>query len=112
MIGEALLAHLTSIGELSAGDADAVRLVKGEVRTIHRCKDILRPGDASLFVVIVLKGLLCSYATSAKGTRQIHNFYIPTDAPSLVCFPPIADIRRSAISVRLSAAIGGLIPTL
>ena len=83
MIGEALLTHLSCMGTLCREDAAAVRLLKGEVRTIRRHGDIYSSGDIPRFAVIVLKGYLCRYATSAKGTRQIHGFYMPTEAPSL-----------------------------
>lgn len=45
MIGEALLAHLSSVGTLGREDSEAVRRITGEVRTIRRYKDILSPGE-------------------------------------------------------------------
>jgi CRP-like cAMP-binding protein len=83
VIGDALLTHLLCTGSLSAEDAGAIRLVKGEVRTIRRHKDVLSTGDVPRFAIVVLKGCLCRYTTSARGTRQIHGFCTATNAPSL-----------------------------
>ena len=83
MIGEALVRHLSSIGELSADDAVALSRIKGEVRALPKGKDILSSGDVPKFSVVVLKGYLCRHSWKNDGTRQIHSFYIPTDGPSL-----------------------------
>jgi CRP-like cAMP-binding protein len=83
LIGEALCRHLSSIGELSKADADALARIRGEVRTLQKGKDILSVGDVPHFSVIVLKGFLCRHSWKADGARQIHSFYIPNDAPSL-----------------------------
>lgn len=83
MIGEALLTRLSCAGKLCPDDADAIRRIRGEVRTIRRHKIILSPGDTPRSVVIVLKGFLYRYAVSTKGARQIHSFCMPTDSPGL-----------------------------
>ena len=83
MIGEALSKHLSCIGELSKEDVTALLRIKGEVRTLAKGKDILSAGDVPHFSVVVLKGFLCRHSWKRDGTRQIHSFYIPTDAPSL-----------------------------
>jgi CRP-like cAMP-binding protein len=83
MIGEALRKHLSTIGELSEDDSDAVAHIKGEVRTLQKGKDILSAGDVPHFSVVVLKGFLCRHSWKRDGTRQIHSFYMPTDAPCL-----------------------------
>ena len=83
MIGEALLAHLSSVGTLGREDSEAVRRITGEVRTIRRYKDILSPGEVPRSLVIVLKGLLARHKISGTGIRQIHAFCMPTDAPTL-----------------------------
>jgi CRP-like cAMP-binding protein len=82
-IGEALLTRLSCAGTVCSEDADAIRAIRGEVRTIRRHKVILSPGDIPRFVVIVLKGFLYRYAISTKGARQIHGFCMPTDSPGL-----------------------------
>lgn len=83
MIGEALLSHLSSIGDLSEDDKQAILALKGETRTLRRHEDILSAGDIPTFSVIVLRGFLHRYSMRRDGSRQIHSFYIPTDAPSL-----------------------------
>jgi CRP-like cAMP-binding protein len=83
MIGEALSKHLSCIGELSKDDLTALSRIKGEVRLVAKGKDILSAGDVPHFSVVVLKGFLCRHSWKRDGTRQIHSFYIPTDAPSL-----------------------------
>lgn len=83
MIGEALLKHLSCIGKLSSEDAAALLRLKGEVRTLPKGKDILAAGDAPNCCVVLLKGFLCRHGWKRDGTRQVHSFYIPTDAPSL-----------------------------
>lgn len=83
MIGEALSNHLSSIGDLTSDDASAVANIKGEVRILPKGKDILSAGDVPHFSVVVLNGLLCRHSWKRDGSRQIHSFYIPTDAPSL-----------------------------
>jgi CRP-like cAMP-binding protein len=83
MIGEALFRHLSSIGDVSPSDREALQRVKGEIRTLPKGKDILSAGDVPHFAVVVLKGFLCRHSWKRSGRRQIHSFYIPTDAPSL-----------------------------
>src|SRR4051812_16114813 len=83
MIGEALSKHLSCIGELSKDDAAGLLRIKGEVRAFPKSKDILSAGDVPHFSVVVLNGLLCRHSWKRDGSRQIHSFYIPTDAPSL-----------------------------
>ena len=83
MIGEALSKHLSCIGELSKDDLGALQRIKGEIRTFPKGKDILTAGDVPHYSVVVLKGFLCRHSWKRDGTRQIHSFYIPTDAPSL-----------------------------
>jgi len=82
-IGQALLTHLSCIGRVCPEDAEAIRRIGGEVRTIRRHKDILSCGDVPRFAVIVLRGFLCRYTTSKNGARQIHSFCMPTDAACL-----------------------------
>ena len=83
VIGEALLTHLSCIGRVCPEDAEAVRRIGGDVRTIRRHKDILSRGDVPRFAVIVLRGFLCRYTISKNGARQIHSFCMPTDTPCL-----------------------------
>jgi CRP-like cAMP-binding protein len=83
MIGKALVSHLSAIGDLSREDADALRGISGEVRTLGKGREIFRKGDCPEVSVVVLEGLLARYETRADGGRQILSFYFPTDVPSL-----------------------------
>jgi CRP-like cAMP-binding protein len=104
MIGDALLTHLSSMGTLSAEDVGAIRSLRGEVRTLRRHKDIFTSGDTPRFAVIVLKGFLCRYTTSARGTRQIHSFCMATDAPSLEALS--LDYMDDSLATLVSSVVG------
>jgi CRP-like cAMP-binding protein len=82
-------------------------MVKGEVRTIGRHKDVLSSGDGPRFAVVVLKGFLCRYTSLARGTRQIHNFCMPTDVPSLEALH--LDYLDDTLGT-LVASVVGLVP--
>jgi CRP-like cAMP-binding protein len=107
VIGEALLTHLSCTGTVCPEDAEAIRQIKGEVRTIRRHKVIHSPGDIPRFVVVVLKGLLIRYAISKKGARQIHGFCIPTDTPSLEALH--LDYMDDSLAALVSGLVG-LVP--
>lgn len=83
MIGQALLTHLSNVGDLSDADREAVLGLTGEVRHFRRYEDIVRAGDAPGVSIVVIRGFLQRYVSRRDGSRQIHSFYIPTDAPSL-----------------------------
>ena len=83
MIGEALAKHLNRLGVMSPEDRQAVLEVKGEVRLVRRHEDIVKSGSAPTFCVLVLRGFLQRFSSRRDGSRQIHSFYIPGDAPSL-----------------------------
>ena len=82
-VGETLASHLMSFGELPAADRDALAGLKAEVRDVPRLADVLGSGDHPTHVVIVLSGLLYRYRVGPEGARQIHSFYLPSEAPSL-----------------------------
>lgn len=82
-VGETLAQHLSCFGELPAADRAALAGLKAEVRDLPRQTDVLRRGDRPTHVVIVLAGLLYRYALGPDGVRQIHSFYLPTEAPSV-----------------------------
>lgn len=82
-VGETLASHLESFGELPADDRKALAELKAEVRDLPRQTDVLRSGDHPTSVVVVLSGLLYRYSVGPEGRRQIHSFYLPTEAPSL-----------------------------
>jgi CRP-like cAMP-binding protein len=83
LLGETLARHLSCIGDLPEPDRAAVCALDGEVRDLRRLTDQLREGDHPRDVVLVLSGLLYRYTIGAEGARQIHSFYLPTEAPCL-----------------------------
>ena len=83
VVGEAFLNHLSRLGGLTPEDCRAVSELNGEVRTLRRHEDIIKAGDAPSFSFVVISGFLQRYASRRDGSRQIHSFYIATDAPSL-----------------------------
>jgi CRP-like cAMP-binding protein len=83
MIGETLTRHLELIAELDAADRAALAALPGEIREVPRGEDILTVGEKPTVSVVLLSGMLQRYATTPEGQRQIHSFYVPTDAPCL-----------------------------
>ena len=82
-VGETLANHLECFGELPASDRSALAGLNAEVRDLPRLTDVFRSGDQPGNVVIVLSGLLYRYSVGSEGGRQVHSFYLPTEAPSL-----------------------------
>ena len=82
-VGERLAKHLGLIGELPDGDREALIALDAEVRDVKRLDDIIRTGDHPTSVVVVLDGFLYRHTPAPDGARQIHSFYLPTDAPCL-----------------------------
>jgi len=83
VIGEAFLNHLLRLGDLAPEDSRAVVELNGEVRTLRRHEEIIKAGDTPNFSFVVINGFLQRYTSRRDGSRQIHSFYIATDAPSL-----------------------------
>lgn len=82
-VGEILARHLMSFGDLPAADRAVLAELKAEVRELPRFTNVLRAGDRPVKVVVVLSGLLYRYGVGPEGGRQIHSFYLPSEAPSL-----------------------------
>ena len=82
-VGETLAGHLALIGGLPDEDREALVALDSEVREVKRLEDIIRTGDHPTSVVVVLSGFLYRHTLGANGARQIHSFYMPTDAPCL-----------------------------
>ena len=75
--------RLASFGDLPAADFDEIAALRAEVRDLPRQTDVLRKGEQPTHIVIVLSGLLHRYTIGPEGKRQIHSFYLPSEAPSL-----------------------------
>jgi len=83
VVGETLARHLSCFGDLPASDCAAICAVPGDIREVRRLRDVLRSGDRPTAVVVVLSGLLYRYTVGNEGVRQIHSFYLPSEAPCL-----------------------------
>ena len=104
MIGRALLGHLLSIGDLSPDDREAVLEVQGEIRTLKRHEDIVKAGDRPSAAVVVLGGFLQRYVSRRDGSRQIHAFYVPSDAPSLESLQ--LDVMDNSLCAIVQSTVG------
>lgn len=82
-VGEILARHLTCFGELPAADRASLAELDAEVRDLRRLTDVFRAGERPGSVVVLLSGLLYRYGVGPGSGRQIHSFYLPTEAPSL-----------------------------
>lgn len=82
-VGEILARHLMSFGELPAADQAELAELEAEVCDLPRLTDVLQGGERPASVVVVLSGFLYRYGVGPEGGRQIHSFYLPTEAPSL-----------------------------
>lgn len=107
MIGQALLGHLSRVGDLCPEDRAAVLDLQGDVRTFRRHEDISKTGAPPCFSVVVVTGFLQRYVSRRDGSRQIHSFYIPGDAPSLESMH--LDYLDSSLSAAVASEIA-LIP--
>lgn len=81
--GDILAQHLMCIGELPEVDRQAFSALDAEVRQVKRGRDIIRAGHRPNNAVVVLSGFLYRYTLGPEGARQIHSFYMPTEAPCL-----------------------------
>lgn len=104
IVGQALAFHLGLIGDLSAEDRQAVTALRGEVRDLRRNGDILKKGDVPDESVVVLKGLLLRYSVTPEGTKQIHSFYLQTDAPCLETL--YMDYMDNSLAAAIDSTIG------
>jgi CRP-like cAMP-binding protein len=71
------------IGELPQPDRSAVEALDGRIQQLPRLADCLKQGDHPDEVVLVLSGMLYRYTIGHQGARQVHSFYLPTEAPCL-----------------------------
>ena len=107
MIGRALLGHLLSIGNLPPEDQEAVLQVKGDVRALRRHEDVVKAGDRPKAAVVLIRGFLQRYVTRRDGSRHVHAYYIPTDAPSLESLQ--LDVMDNSLCAVVQSTVG-LVP--
>ena len=99
MIGQALLSHLSRIGDFCPDDRDAILSVEGELNTFGRNEDISKAGAPPCSSAFVVTGFLQRHVSRSDGSRQIHSFYIAGDAPSL------ENLHLDYLDSNLSAAV-------
>lgn len=81
--GEYLAHHIGCLGDLSPEDRQLIADLPARTAKLRRGHDTLKSGDHPTEVVIVLTGCLARYSISGEGKRQVHSFYLPTEAPCL-----------------------------
>ncbi|QGN56373.1 helix-turn-helix domain-containing protein [Novosphingobium sp. Gsoil 351] len=74
---------LSGLVELTANDAVALEKVTSNTRTYVARQDLIREGDETGPVFIVLEGWACRYKILPSGSRQIMAFLMPGDSCDL-----------------------------
>ncbi len=74
---------LSGLAELTAADAAALEHATVNPRRYIARQDLIREGDESGPMFVVLDGWLCRYKILPSGTRQIMAFLMPGDACDL-----------------------------
>jgi CRP-like cAMP-binding protein len=106
-VGRILARHLSCFGELPPADRAAIEALDADVREIGRLRDILRAGEHPDNVVVVLSGFLYRYTIGPEGARQVHSFYMPSEAPCLETL--YIDYMDNNLGATIDSVIG-LIP--
>ena len=74
---------LNSLADLSAADIAALEQVTANPREYQPRQDMIREGDETGPMFVVLEGWACRYKILPNGTRQIMAFLMPGDACDL-----------------------------
>ena len=77
------LKKLSGLVELSADDASALETATSRPRRYVARQDLIREGDETGPVFVVLEGWACRYKILPSGTRQIMAFLMPGDCCDL-----------------------------
>jgi CRP-like cAMP-binding protein len=77
---DCLIHALSTIGELSSEDENAIRALPGRLREMEPYEDIVGEGDKPKFVSILVDGFAARYKLLQSGRRQIVSFNIAGDA--------------------------------
>lgn len=76
-----LIVKLESIARLEAHDREAIAALPLRKRSVEAGVDIVAHGAIPTECSFVIDGLLCRYALTGEGNRQIVSFHIPGDLP-------------------------------
>jgi CRP-like cAMP-binding protein len=74
---------LSSLADLTASDVAALEAATAKPHRYAARKDLIREGDETGPMFVVLEGWLCRYKILPNGTRQIMAFLMPGDACDL-----------------------------
>ena len=74
---------LGGLVELTAADAAALKKATADPREYRARQDLIREGDETGPVFVVLEGWVCRYKILPSGTRQIMAFLMPGDTCDL-----------------------------
>ena len=75
----ALVTKIKSLAPLSDVDIDLLERACNNSRDIPAHRDLLREGDETDALFVILRGLACRYKMLPEGTRQITEFLLPGD---------------------------------
>ena len=76
-----LIAKFESVSTLDAIDREAIASLPLRTRSVEAGADVLAAGNHAGDCCFVVEGLLCRYAVTGAGGRQIVSFHIPGDLP-------------------------------
>lgn len=76
-----LIHKLRSISKLDEDDLLALGQLPMRTRSVEAGVDLIKQGDVPTECCFVIDGLVCRYAMTATGGRQIVAFHIPGDLP-------------------------------
>ena len=86
-MGNALLLKLGSFARLSPEDASALENVTRQgVRALQPREDIVREGERSNYLILILSGWAIRYKALENGRRQIIGILLPGDVCDLNVF--------------------------
>jgi CRP-like cAMP-binding protein len=74
---------MSGLADLSAADVAALEAITARPRRYAARKDLIREGDETGSMFVVLEGWICRYKILPHGGRQIMAFLIPGDACDL-----------------------------
>lgn len=83
MMDNPFVKKLRGLGELTARDEQALLHVTSRPRRYTARSDLIREGDETGPMFVVLEGWVCRYKILPAGTRQITAFLMPGDACDL-----------------------------
>ncbi|WP_174292936.1 Crp/Fnr family transcriptional regulator [Sphingomonas bacterium] len=75
----ALIVKIANVAALSPVEIDLLEHACDHPREVPAHQDLLREGDETGSLIVILRGLACRYKMLPEGTRQITEFLMPGD---------------------------------